>query len=846
MGARTATGEPADNGTESGRRSRFVRVAAIVRGRASGFSLGVPDGPWNIAVVPQRLRRAPVLWRAILAMALAVAFVAGLTYYSARAFSGRAADSRASNEAMSFAEHSSRLATDDAFDGYIQILRYADDPILNTRASSADDRNAAMQRLLLLNTNKFTSLTLVDRSGLIFATTDSTIANVRPSIAFSESRANLAPANTDIILTEAGKHGYVEYSAPLRDVDGTIWGILLGRADPATLWKGTLAAAVDGSRNVIVNSEGLYAAGVPDELLRQPWHGQPLSNGGVRASIAGIDSICGLAPIGKDTQIDRGLNVASCLPVSLIQVERQAATGKQALVTTAGAVLAVVLAALVLRMLLGNGAPGAADGQRDESHRESAKLDEEQTSERLIVDAEPAALAAPVESDPADAHVLASALEADVSEDALDAQAAIQPPPADVDALKLIEAFEQRNSRLAERLRETVQARLLVAATEAGEAFKLADSDAEAAASMHEHAMTEIENVRVRELRAIGQELYPGLTRLGLPGALRAMRKAVGSNVRVTMDLDETADSVAGGASRSSLTPALRLVMYRFALDTVQLLDAAGAKTCELSLRRAEDRLVLTVATSAIGTLEADALAAGQLAAQAHGGTVVVTAADGAVSAALDVPAPAVEPGPEVDVEALEAAYDDEHGAEEEFPAPLRLHDEAEDVAADDGEAAGDSTPSPISGLTLEPRHGLAASIEALQAEFFGSMIVALDLPADAEGAAATVEAEVKELVENLVRDVLHALEGADSRQCDLSVRRSGSQLMLTILSEVGDAAFDVANINAWAAPLEARGGYLAVGVQDGSVAVSAEIPSSPAARDEAYPLSDDTSEHAA
>ena len=95
----------------------------------------------------------------------------------------------------------------------------------------------------------------------------------------------------------------------------------------------------------------LVAAGVPDELIGQPWQGSPLSNGGVRANIAGLDSICGLALIGKGTQIDKGLNVASCMPVSLIQSEQGRAMGKQGLITLAGAVLASVLAAGALKLL---------------------------------------------------------------------------------------------------------------------------------------------------------------------------------------------------------------------------------------------------------------------------------------------------------------------------------------------------------------------------------------------------------------------------------------------------------------------------------------------------------------
>jgi hypothetical protein len=779
-------------------------------------------------------RPAPVVL-VISAAAIAVASVAGLTYYSAREFSGRAADTRASSEAMSFAQHSSRLATGDAFDGYIQILRYADDPILNAKSSTPNARAQAMQRLLYVNINKFTSLTLVDRSGLIFATTDSTIANVRSSTAFSESRANLAPANTDVILPEAGHHGYVEYSAPLRDPDGTVWGILLGRADPATLWKGTLAAAVDGSRNVIINNEGLFAAGVPDDLLRQPWHGRPLGNGGVRASIAGVDSICGLAPIGKDTQIDRGLNVASCLPVSLIQVEQQAAIGKQALITIAGAVLAIVLATVALKLFLRVDSPAAAmpmTAPAKEPADASALLS------GFIAPPVRSASGADPQREQADVSMADSVLEADARSSEADmdlgdpagwvegaAQPALPPPP-DIDALMLMEAYEQRNARLAERLRETVQARLLVAATEADEAFKLAESDPEAASSMHDHAMGEIEAVRVRELRTISQELFPGLTRLGLPGALRAMRKSFGADIDITLDLDTTTDSVGGGASRSSVAPALRLVMYRFALETIRGLASAGTRACTLSLRRVDARLILAIkCRDAVGDselMDRDALAASRLAVEAYAGTLAITRGDGAVAAVLDVPAPEFEPGPDVELEAEELP--DEEDLAQTTPSLGRI----ELGSADDGDDPDVDEalpPIPASGVTLEPRRGLAAAIEALQAEFFGSMIVALDIATDIETADGVVAAAPREIVENIVRDALRALRGAESRQCDLSVRRSGSQLMLTILSEVGDAEFEASHVSAWAPALEELGGYLAVGVQDGSVVVSAEIP---------------------
>ena len=180
---------------------------------------------------------------------------------------------------------------------------------------------------------------------------------------FAETRANLNPANSDVILPQVGSRGYVEYSAPLREPDGSTWAILVARGDPERLFRSSLAATVDGGRNVIINSQGQFAAGVPEDLLGEPWRGSYVGDGGVRASIVGLDSICGLAPIGKDTQIDRGLNVASCLPTSLIQAEQAQAMDKQGLVTLAGAVLALVLAAGLLRFALDASRVAGADGR---------------------------------------------------------------------------------------------------------------------------------------------------------------------------------------------------------------------------------------------------------------------------------------------------------------------------------------------------------------------------------------------------------------------------------------------------------------------------------------------------
>ena len=648
MAARTAANAPQDGGSESQRRFGLSQAALLLRERLSGIPLRVNLPRRSGRRSTLKFHRPSAFVLAVTAIIAAVTFVGILTFYGADEFSGRAADTRASGEAMSFAEHSSTLATGDAFDGYVQILSYADDPILNTYASPANDRAAALQRLLYVNVNKFKSLTIVDRSGIILATTDSTISDIRPSTAFSETRANLAPANSDIILPEAGRRGYVEYSAPLRDPSGTTWGILLGRADPATLWNGTLLATVDGSRNVIINSQGLFSAGVPDELLRQPWHGRPLDNGGVRANIAGVDSICGLAPIGEGTQIDRGLNVASCLPASIIQIERHSATDKQGLITIAAAVLAIVLASLLLKVLIGTG---------ENSGEPFARVSTAEPTE-TITDAAPTLVGlfnpspADVAADPGDADEISESEEALltgaalIDEEAaslLPAMAAIDdepiaidepvaiddpeplyvPPPPDVDALTLIESYERRNADLAERLRDTVQAKLLIAATEADEAFRLLETDVETAVTMHGHAMEELESIRKRELRSIGQELFPGLTRLGLPGAIRAMQKELRGVIDVRLDVDATADSVAGGASRSSVSTPLRLVVYRFALESMRAFAAAGATTCTVSLQRDGNELVLTVACDE-GELKRDldtsALAASEVAAEAYAG----------------------------------------------------------------------------------------------------------------------------------------------------------------------------------------------------------------------------------
>jgi signal transduction histidine kinase len=866
----------------------------------------------------------------------AVAFMATVTFYAAQQFSRRAADTRASGEAISFAEHSGTLATGDAFDGYIEMLRYADDPAVHSKASTREARVGAMQQLLYLNVNNFSSLTIADRSGLVLATTDPSIVTVGDSPTFAETRANLSPANSDIVLSEPGKPGYIEYTAPLKDADGTTWGVIIGRADPARIWKGTLAAAVDGSRNVIINSDGLFAAGVPDELLGQPWRGAPVGNGGVSATIAGVNSICGLAPIGKDTQIDRGLNVASCLPTSVIEAEHGHAMGKQGLVTLAAAVLSVVLGGGVLLLFGRSSGPEArvrpakalaADVAEARvaslaaviaaPEPEALAAPEARPNEPVVAEeqAAPEAEAAP-EEEPAEAQEEAQQEELD---EALDDEAADEPeadmtvavaptdeavgppepeapgettterlsepaPPLAVDALTLIEAYEQRNARLSERLRESVQAKLLVASAQADEAYKLAQAEAEedkeVAHKLHAHVMEELGRLQEHELRAISQELHPALIRMGLPGALRSLAKEFTDVVAITLDVDPAADSVGRTAGRAAIPTGQRLTLYRFATEAVRALAGAGAPACTLTLRREDGVLVLHVsgATSAVdgAPVDRNAFAASGLAAEAYGGFVTVSHRDEEATLAMELPAQPAEEMPEVDLAAFEAeATEEAEGEGLESDAVDQLEpeeavsatpsvtvftlapdaaDEIDEAAEPDQESAEsadseddeDAMALPnVKVFTLDPEAGdeaseheqdaeeatpphaspdadLTGALEKLRDESADFLAIALDI--DLSQGQEAIDVPQRKTTVELARAVVEALRQAHAQRCSMSVKHGSDMLMVSIISETDGTPFDAAPIQPVEAAVEALGGYVAVSRRDNNVSVTAEI----------------------
>lgn len=878
MEAETAPELPQEGGSVRGGRVSLSSLVAKAVGsvRPGGFARSSGDRRESSDLTGGGAR-APLqfvstLWPptpfaiAVAVVAVAIGFIAAVSYYSAREFSGRAADTRASNEAMSFAAHSARLANGDAFSGYIQILRYAEDPVVTAKYAEPNARQNALQQLLYLNTNKFDSLTIADRTGIIFATTDSRIATMQGSVTFAETRANLSPANSDIMLPEAGKPGYVEYTAPLRDVDGSIWGILVGRADPARLWRETLLAGVDGGQNVIINNSGQYAAGVPDELLRLPWHGQPLPNGAVRASIAGVDSICGLAPIGKDTQIDRGLNVASCLPASIIQAEQNDATGKQALITLAAAVLAIVAAAALLRVawrraLAAGGAPAAPLDAR--------------VAPIAVVEA--VVEAGPVVEEPA-------AVEEAEAAPVPELEPVVQLPPPDIDAVTLIDAYEARNARLAGRLREQLQAKLLIATTQADEAYKLMGADDELSSGLHAKAMSELETLREREIRSIGQELYPGLVRLGLPGALQAMKRELADVIDVRLEVDPSADSVSSAHGRAVLGSGIRLVLHRFVVEAVRTLALAGASECVVALEREGLHLTLRVSgRPADGeVVDPEALAANAISIEAYAGTLEIGESAAGIVMTARAPAPPVTEAPLAEAgegnegdprrstkspaatlsEVHEGEEDEDDDGEwgdpvEEEPVSTEaapagsIDDDGDDDAVDEDDASlmtafaakpvavGEDGPARAFSLDAKdgdeliaafgpPSRGVAGELELVQTELFGSLIVALEIADNVVLADERDEtsAHARALVRQAAKATLLALKAVDAEKASVSALLDGRMLVVSIASEGGERPALLGEVELLRDAIVASDGLLLVSVEGAAVEVTVRVPS--------------------
>ncbi len=523
-------------------------------------------------------------------VALAVSFAAERAYSDDR-------DERASAEATSFASHSSWLATGDAFGGYIQMLRDAEDPAVRDIAVPSDVRSASLRRLLELNTNRFTALAVVDLNGTLIAASDPSLLDAASSQAYSTVRANRGNANSDIVLP-AGAPAYVDYATILVDPLAGPWAVLVARADPTRLWQSTLAATVDGGRNVIINRDGQLAAGTSPELLGTTWAASEFAGDAYRSTVVGVDSICSLAPIANDTQIDHEWNVASCLPATTV-LAAGSAPNRVATVAGVGALCAAILGLGALAFV-------ARERTPDEVGESAPPVDEPEVDE-------PAAEIAPAPIP--QIFVL---------------------PQEVADARTLIEAYEARSARVAGRIRDSVQARLLVASSRVEEALELIESDVALARVMLMRAAHELDDLNEHELRSMGQELYPDLVRLGLPAALRALRKDMTDLIEVDVTADSDADSLDNLNDRAIDMPR-RVAMYRLALDALREFSEAGLANCTIDLQRSETRLWLAIKGhgDAIDLDEAS-LAAARIAVQAYGGRFVLDRAHDTTEVAVE------------------------------------------------------------------------------------------------------------------------------------------------------------------------------------------------------------------
>jgi hypothetical protein len=598
--------------------------------------LAVPQG-WSGAEDALRAiaARAQAVVLPICAVAATAILVAiGTSYLTERAH-GRAAEDRASTEAASYAEHSGLLATGDAFGGYIQLLRYADDGEIRSKSTPSDVRTAALRRQLELNTNRFSALAVLTLDGGVVAATDGAMLDALSGSAYATVRANRGNANSDIILPGPGIPPYVDYATVLVDPAGEKWAVLVARGDPDRLWLSTLAASIDSGRNLIINRDGQIVAGIVGEELGSVWKGATFANDTIIARVDGVSVVCGLSAIAPNTQIDHGWNVASCLPTSAVL----AGTTVTLSLVIAVILCVVLIAAFAIGTLLMLASPATARGEAAVAEIDAASVEEVIATEGV--------------------------------------REAPTPIPPNVDARMLIEAYEARNTRLALRLRESVQARLLVASSRVEEALALQDDDPPLARVMLERAGHELDDLNEHELRAMGQELYPDLVRLGLPAALRALRKDLAGELEVDVDVEGEADSLDEDSDRA-IEPALRVVMYRLALDALRQFQESAPDRCSIVLRRSGGDLWLAVRAHGDVFGIAPSLEAAALAVESYGGEFRFVTAPGSAEVIAEFGAAGSSPA---------AAGQLEEGAEA-IAEPQGVPDDTAGEASDTNEDA--------------------------------------------------------------------------------------------------------------------------------------------------------------
>jgi hypothetical protein len=372
--------------------------------------------------------------------------------------------------------------------------------------------------------------------------------------------------------------------------------------------------------------------------------------------------------------------------------------------------------------------------------------------------------------------------------------------------------------------------------------------------------MEELEEIRDRNLRAIGQELHPGLVRLGLPAALKALRKELAGEIKLVIDVDATADSVGIAPGRGSIPPAQRLMFYRFALDAARALAAAGATQSTVCLKRDGDVLVLSVSGTTseteAGHLDRNALAASALAFEAYAGFIAVSRRDALVTVSAEIPALPVaempeglayagEDGTDGDEDDLDLDETDGDDAADTADAP-EADDESDDGAdedeADEDDEAERRALSPIVQFVKLPPEDeaapasldeeepapaaesidLPAAVEALRESNAASMAISadIDLPGGGHGLTPAVRATMLGLMEATVA----SLRAAGAARCTLSLHHASGYLMLSVVSETDGTPFDAAPLKPFEAEIEIFGGYVAVTRRDNAVSVTAEV----------------------
>lgn len=499
--------------------------------------------------------------------------------------------------------------------------------------------------------------------------------------------------------------------------------------------------------------------------------------------------------------------------------------GKQGLLTAAVAVLAVVVAAGLLRFAL-EPAPVVASSTEGEQAGDDAVEASEEVEQAppmetaLLGSAEPQgeAGAGPEPS-------IESGAEAEA------AAAAPAPIVADVDALVLIDAYERRNALLSARLRDAVQARLLVAVARTEEALRIAAQEPARASSLQALAMEELQQVRKRDLRSISQELHPSLLRLGLPVALRALARDFEDELAVRLDVDAECDSVAGQWGRPRVDTRVRLVVYRLARETLGALGSS-AEDCVLRLARTGDDLTLAIEAET-ADFDDGALEAAAIAVEAHGGSLSVERAqrhdaggDRRLAVTATMPAPNAGELSEEELRLIQAYADDSGSAAWEVAG----HEPTADKAADDTDA-GPAPAPPIRIVMTLPGDSefLGPSLQALAARVAERIELVLDVDPTVDAVdlhgEPTMDRAVQGELYRVVCDAVDALADEGATRCEATVRRHDNDVSATIAAETEGESLELLRLDTVREAVQARGGFVSVTRSDRTLTVTAEVP---------------------